>query len=74
MQTLGEKRVRLDFNPTSNTVVDQIKHQTAELIDLCEQMKPGQKDPEVQRLWALAQTHYEDAAMWATKGATASEK
>lgn len=65
-QTLGEKRVRVNFNPKVDGMVDVIKAKTAELIDLCEKMKD--RDP---RLAALAQTHYEDAAMWAVKCATA---
>lgn len=64
--SIGEDRVRIKFNPGANTVVDQIKQKTAELIDLCDTLKV--KDP---RLVALAQTHYEDAAMWAVKAATA---
>lgn len=65
--TIGEDRVRLKFNPGANPLVDDIKLKTAELIDLCE-TKLKSKDP---RLTALAQTHYEDAAMWAVKAATA---
>jgi hypothetical protein len=63
--SLGEDRVRVKFNPSANGLVDQIKQKSAELIDLCEQLK--EKDA---RLAALAQTHYEDAAMWAVKAAT----
>ncbi len=65
--SIGEDRVRIKFNPNANSLVDQIKQKSAELIDLCEELKP--KDP---RLAALAQTHYEDAAMWAVKAATAN--
>lgn len=64
--TIGEKRVRTEFNPSENGVVDQIKQKTAELINLCENLKS--KDP---RLAATAQTAYEEAAMWAVKAATA---
>lgn len=64
--TIGEDRVRTKFNPSADGVVDQIKQKSAELIDLCETLKA--KDA---RLAALAQTHYEDAAMWAVKAATA---
>jgi hypothetical protein len=67
--SLGEDRVRIKFNPEDNTLVHQIKQKSAELIDLCEE-KLKSKDP---RLAALAQTHYEDAAMWAVKAATASQ-
>lgn len=65
-KTIGEQRVRTEFNPDKNDVVDQIKQKTAELINLCETLKP--KDA---RLASVAQTQYEDAAMWAVKAATA---
>ena len=69
--SLGEDRVRIKFNPSDNSLVSQIKQRSAELIDLCEQARiAGSADKEPQRLWALAQTHYEDAAMWAVKAAT----
>ncbi len=73
--TLGERRVRLAFNPSANSLVDEIKITTAELIDLCEanKLKGDQAFSETNRLWTLAQTHYEDAAMWAVKAATAPE-
>lgn len=45
-------------------MIAEIKHRTAELIDLCENLKD--KD---HRLASLAQTHYENAAMWAVKAA-----
>lgn len=63
--TLGEQRVRRTFNPTSNRQVEEIKIATAELIDMCEELKA--KDA---RLASLAQTAYEEAAMWAVKAAT----
>ena len=65
MTTLGDIRVRRDFNPSSNQDVELIKMGTAKLIDFCETLK--KKDP---RLAALAQTAYEEAAMWAVKAAT----
>lgn len=70
--TIGEDRVRTKFNPSADTLVDQIKQKTAELIDLCGTAKKA-KGSEETRLWALAQTHYEDAAMWAVKAATAGK-
>lgn len=65
-QTIGEQRVRTTFNPSANNDVEIIKNKSAELIDLCEKLK--NKDP---RLASLAQTSYEEAAMWAVKAATA---
>jgi len=63
--TIGEIRVRTQFNPSANNDVDVIKQRTAELINLCDHIK--HKDP---RLIALAQTAYEEAAKWAVKAAT----
>jgi hypothetical protein len=64
--TIGESRVRINFNVSASDVVSQIKQKSAELIDLCETLKA--KDG---RLASLAQTSYEEAAMWAVKAATA---
>ena len=64
-QPIGEKRVRLEFNPSGNTDVDTIKKGTAAMINFCEGLKD--KDP---RLAALAQTAYEEACFWAVKAAT----
>ncbi len=64
--TLGMKRVRAEFNPSGDDVVDYIKAQTGHLINYCEAWLK-EKDP---RLAALAQTAYEEAAMWAVKAAT----
>lgn len=70
-QTLGQKRVKADFNPAKNDLVDQIKNKAAELIDLCEQMRvtgEAQKiHGEKHRLISLAQTEFEKGAMWAVK-------
>ena len=67
--TIGEDRVRTKFNPSANTLVDQIKQKSAELIDMC-QRNSGSIGSEEARLWALAQKSYEEAAMWAVKAAT----
>jgi hypothetical protein len=66
--TKGEYRVGITFNPSNNPTVDSIKRQAAELIDMIEDIEDSQN--EVKRLKALAQTHVEDAAMWAVKAAT----
>ena len=65
-KTIGEQRVRVDFNVSNDDIVHQIKIKSAELIDLCETLKA--KDG---RLASLAQTEFETAAMWAVKAATA---
>jgi hypothetical protein len=75
-RSIGEQRVRRDFNPSGNDAVGQIKRKTAELIDLCYQSQPATPDGAVKmfseetRLWVLAMKAYEEAAMWAVKAAT----
>jgi hypothetical protein len=63
--SIGAARVRESFNPSKDDMVDKLKRYTADLIDLCEEMK--HLDP---RLASVAQTAYEQAVMWAVKLAT----
>lgn len=76
-QTLGQRRVKADFNPAKNDLVDQIKNKSAELIDLCEQMRVTETvsgspitagiSGEKHRLVSIAQTEIETACMYAVK-------
>jgi hypothetical protein len=66
--SVGEQRVRVSFNPSAIDDVDLLKQKAAELIDLCERLK-GRNG----RLAALAQTAFEEGAMWAVKAATAEK-
>lgn len=68
--SLGKDRVRVNFNPSANDLVDTVNQATANLIDLCDRQCDSGAGTEERRLWALAMTHYEDAAMWAVKAAT----
>ena len=73
--SLGAARVRESFNPSGNELVDKIKRYTADLIDLCEEHKTKAGAPgEESRLWSLAMTAYEEAAMWSVKAATAEKQ
>lgn len=69
MATKGEYRVGIDFNPSGDDMVGRIKRAAADLIDLVESI-PDHAGAETVRLKALAQTHLEDAAMWAVEAAT----
>lgn len=88
-KTLGERRVRTDFNVSGSDVVTTLKNKTAELIDLLQAIRAGSavegphdetpeqynaRCGEQNRLIALAQTEYETAGMWAVKAATAMER
>ena len=83
-KTLGEKRVRVEFNESKNTTVDLIKSKFAELINLMQALKNDEvsktysQSPEIKeeisgeklRLISIAQTSIEESAMWAVKAAT----
>ena len=84
-KTIGEQRVRTEFNPSQSDAVSLLKQKTAELINLLQALKNdevsktyGETEARLKelsgeklRLIALAQTEYENAAMWAVKAATA---
>ncbi len=66
--TLGAKRVKLQFNTEGSDTVTDIKTRTAELINLGEKMAGTiNATSEKLRLIALAQTNYEIAAMLLVK-------
>jgi hypothetical protein len=69
--TIGTDRVRVSFNPSGDTIVNEIKLATSRLIDGCDVMRA--KGGEKARCAALAMTAYEEAAMWAVKAATTPE-
>lgn len=66
--TLGESRVRVEFNPSAESAVDIIKNKTADLINLVNACPS--EDGETKRLISLALTAYEEAEMWAVKAVT----
>lgn len=66
--TKGANRVGMSFNPSGNAEVDEVKSTVASLID-------GMQDivdlgGEAGRCAAIAQTKFEEAAMWAVKAIT----
>ena len=69
--SLGEYRVRTQFNPSDDSVVQNIKERMAETLNyINENIKPGDNG-EIARLKSLALTSLEESAMWAVKAATA---
>lgn len=80
--TLGEWKVGIGFNPSSDLNVTKIKQGAAEMITFIDAMRQELQSKqettpsgdalsaEIGRLCSLAQTHIEDAAMWAVKAAT----
>ena len=73
--SLGQDRVRLNFNPSENRRVSDLKLLAADFIDAVEKIRDDTREGaedrgEIMRLCALAQTSAEEAAMWAVKAAT----
>lgn len=76
--TKGEYRVGISFNPSQDDTVARIKRAAADLIDLIDGIPVSEgavlptdaRASEIARCKAIAQTHIEDAAMWAVKAAT----
>lgn len=73
--TLGERRVRLSFNPSGNEYVDKLKKVGADFIDLINQaaIAPDMSQEsisEFMRLKALAMTAIESGTSDAVKMAT----
>lgn len=76
MQSKGNYRVGVSFNPSGDPLVNKIKAKAAELIDLIDQIpsdRESLRGNEAGRLKALAQTDFENGAMWAVKAATKPE-
>jgi hypothetical protein len=67
-RTEGEHRVGIDFNPSGNPEVDQVKGVVAALIDNIQPIVDT--GGAAGRCAAIAQTKYEEAAMWAVKAIT----
>jgi hypothetical protein len=70
MYTVGEQRVRTQFNASASASVDVIKQQAATLINTIDSLRPSQCSSEQARLIALAMTAVEEGAMWGVKAAT----
>jgi hypothetical protein len=64
----GEYRVGVTFNPSGNERVDLVKAAVAELIDTLQPIVDF--GGEAGRCAAIAQTKFEEAAMWAVKAIT----
>ena len=68
-KTLGETRVRTDFNPSGCPVVAKLKGLAAKLIDEVHALEHS-GDVEFHRMKAIAMMEVESAAHWAVKAAT----
>ena len=65
--TLGQERVKAEFNPAKNGTVDQIKNKSAELIDFIETLRGEDASGELHRVISEAETCIETGCMYAVK-------
>lgn len=72
--SLGERRVRINFNVSGDTKIDQIKKAGADFINLIDSIPIPDKEKdnpgEFLRLKALALTAAEEATQWIVKAIT----
>jgi hypothetical protein len=71
-RTYGERAVGLDFNPSADPTVHQLKQLFAQIIDICDGLKADGENGR-NRLLAIAITEAQGAQMWAVKAATWKE-
>ena len=70
--TLGEQRILVHFNPSGDAMVDEIKSQAADLLNLIGGIPTG--NSQCGRWKSMAMTEIETGAMYAVKAATAGQK
>lgn len=68
--SFGEKAVGLEFNPSGDERVTNLKRRAAEFINECDNLRQTSDDPEVKRMASVAITEAQTAQMWAVKAAT----
>lgn len=69
MQTYGEKAVGLNFNPSGDEIVTNLKQAAADFIDQCNEAR-GTTRGEKATLFELAIRRAQEAQMLAVKAAT----
>lgn len=68
--TFGERAVDLNFNPSNNEAVQQIKVKFAAVIDNLNDFRNATEDAEVKRMFSVAITEAQTAQMWGVKAVT----
>lgn len=73
-QTFGEKAVRLSFNPSGDSKVEEVKKFYAGAIDALHNIRTGPAvSGEKARLISIAITEAQGACMWAVSAVTCTE-
>lgn len=68
--TFGQKAVGLNFNPSGDDAVGQVKQSYANIIDQLDFLRKTTESGEVKRLCSVGITEAQGAQMWAVKAIT----
>lgn len=68
--TFGQKAVGLNFNPSNDPHVQDLKEKAAAFIDACNAIREVAASGDVKRMMSLAITDAQSGQMWAVKAAT----
>lgn len=68
--TFGQKAVALNFNPSGDDTISQIKQKYADIIDQLNDLRATTTSSEMKRLCSVAITEAQGAQMWAVKAIT----
>lgn len=68
--TFGQKAVGLNFNPSGDDSVGQVKQNFADIIDKLNNLRNSTESGEVKRMCSVAITECQTAQMWAVKAIT----
>ncbi|HEJ9586858.1 TPA: hypothetical protein ACKRDB_002888 [Proteus mirabilis] len=69
-QTLGQKLVGISFNPSGNIIIDAVKQNAADTIDLVQDSMQKATSEEALMIHNEAMRRIMDAQMWAVKAIT----
>ena len=68
--TFGEKACGVAFNPGGDQMVHQLKTKYAELVDVLNDIRASNGNPEIARMLSIAITEAQTSQMWAVKAVT----
>lgn len=68
--TFGQKAVGLNFNPSGDDAVGQVKQTFANAIDQMNDLRNSTESSEVKRMCSVGITEAQTAQMWAVKAIT----
>ena len=68
--TFGQKAVGVTFNPSGDEIVNKVKQEFADLIDLMNLKRQESESSEQKRLCSMAITEMQTSQMWVVRALT----